>query len=70
MSLMYDGEHRSNVITQFRKLRDGQDIMLLLQAINIMAYLDRTEIEDIKYQKKQMWIFEQGVKYQAIVRKS
>jgi hypothetical protein len=40
MSLVYDGEYRSSLITQFRTLRDAQDIMLLLPAINVLVYLN------------------------------
>jgi hypothetical protein len=39
MNLPYDGEYRSYLITQFRTMRDPQDIMLLLQAINVLFYL-------------------------------
>ncbi|KAI9279658.1 hypothetical protein BY458DRAFT_32333 [Sporodiniella umbellata] len=40
MSLEYEAEYRSRLIAQFRTLRDGLDIMLLLPAINILSYLD------------------------------
>lgn len=55
-SLIYAGEYQSDLLTQFRTLRDAQDtvaalnqitlkssrycIMLLLPAINVMAYFD------------------------------
>lgn len=42
MSLVYDSEYLSHLITQFRTLRDAQDIMLLLPAMNVLVYLNVT----------------------------
>lgn len=40
MSLEYEAEYQSHLMTQFRTLRDAADIMLLLPAINVLTYLD------------------------------
>lgn len=40
MNLPYDGEYRSHLLTKFRTLRDPQDLMLLLPAINALSFLD------------------------------
>jgi hypothetical protein len=49
MVLVFDGEYRSCLISQFRVMRDAQGLMLLLPAINVLSYL---KVMDPFFKKK------------------
>ena len=40
MTLKYEGEYRSRMVTKFRTLRNAKDVMLLLPVINVIEYLN------------------------------